>query len=201
MPSNLPLPALAAYSDRTSNWEYGDMDALIIIDVQQGMFSLPDEQPYEGDPTVARIRTLLDRARAGGTPVFFVQHAGDPGDLLDPAGPGFAFRAELTPAAGESVTVKRFGSAFRGTDFDTKLRGAGIDHLVICGMQSEYCVDSAVRGASERGYRITLVADGHTTFDTKTLSAKDIIAHHNRTLGGDFATVVPAEAIQFGTGS
>jgi nicotinamidase-related amidase len=69
--------------------------------------------------------------------------------------------------------------------------------LVICGMQTEFCVDTAVRGAYERGYKVVLLGDAHTTFDTQLLPAADIIAHHNATLSGGFAAVKPAASIEF----
>jgi nicotinamidase-related amidase len=171
--------------------------ALVVIDVQQGMFALPDFQPYDGEATVDRIAALITRARERGTPVFFVQHDGGPDHPLHPGKPGFSFHAKLTPRATDDVTVKHHGSAFHGTDLDKKLRAAGIDRLVICGMQSEYCVDSAVRSAFEHGYHVTLVADGHTTGDTAVMKAKTIIAHHNQTLDGSYANVSPAAEIVF----
>ena len=63
-------------------------------------------------------------------------------------------------------------------------------------MQTEFCVDTAVRAAFERGYKITLVKDAHSTGDTRVLKAKDIIAHHNATLR-DFADLQRAEEIAF----
>jgi nicotinamidase-related amidase len=65
-------------------------------------------------------------------------------------------------------------------------------------MQTEFCVDTAVRSAFERDYQVTLVSDGHTTFDTPALEAERIVAHHNQTLGNGFATLSPAAAIRFG---
>lgn len=173
------------------------MDALVIIDVQQGMFTFPGYVPHDGEGTVARIAGLLARARASGTPVFFVQHDGAEGEALTAGSPGFPFRAELAPRDDESVTVKRRCSAFQDTDFDARLRGAGIDHVVVCGMQTEFCVDTAVRSASERGYRVTLVSDGHSTFDRKTLSSAAIVAHHNAVLGDGFATLKRADEVAF----
>jgi nicotinamidase-related amidase len=171
--------------------------ALVIIDVQRGMFDIPGFDLHDGEGTVERIAGLLEQARAGGTPVFFVQHDGGPEHPFHPGKSGFPFHAKLAPRATEDVTVKRKGSAFNGTDFDTRLRAAGIDTLVVCGMQSEYCVDSAVRGAVERGYRVVLVGDGHTTADTPVLKAETIVAHENETLGGSYAEVVPAAQISF----
>lgn len=173
------------------------MKALVIIDVQEGMFAYPDFQPHDGEGVVARIGELIDRARAAGAPIFYVQHDGGPGDDLEAGKPGFAYRAAIAPGSSDEVTVKKHGSAFKATDFDAKLKKAGIDHLVICGMQSEYCVDAAIRGAVERCYTVTLVADGHSTFNTKVLKAQDIIAHENETLNGSYAAVRPAAEITF----
>jgi nicotinamidase-related amidase len=173
------------------------MNALVIIDVQMGMFTVPGYTLHDGEATVARISDLLKRARENGVPVFFVQHNGGKGDPFEQGTPGFAYRPELAPRDGESVTVKRHCNSFQDTDFDQTLKRADIDHLIVCGMQSEYCVDTAVRAAVERGYKVTLVSDGHTTFDTKALSGASIVAHHNTTLNGSFATLKTADEIAF----
>lgn len=173
------------------------MDALVVIDVQQGMWAFPDYPPLDGEGVVERICGLIERARAAGRPVLFVQHEGGPGDALEPGGPGFALHADLRPRPDEPVIVKRQCSAFLGTDLDARLKTAGAERLVICGMQTEFCVDTAVRGAVERGYEVILPADGHTTGDTRALKAADIIRHHNHTLGAGFAAVKPAAEIAF----
>lgn len=170
--------------------------ALVIIDVQQGMFGNPENQPYDGEGVVSRLADVLARARASGTPVYFVQHDGGAGTPLAVGSPGFAYREELTPLPAENVTVKGHCSVYQNTDFADKLRAAAIDHLIIGGMQSEFCVDTAVRGAFERGFGVTLISDGHTTFGTPMLSGEQVIAHHNHTLGGgSFAELAMAEEI------
>ena len=171
--------------------------ALVVIDVQKAMFQIPELVPLDGEAVVDRIAALIAAARAAGTPVFFVQHDGGPEDPFHPGKPGFPFHDKLTPRATDDVTVKHHGSAFNGTDLDEKLKKVSVDTVVICGMQSEYCVDSAVRSAVERGYKVVLVADGHSTFDTRVLRAADIIAHENETLGGSYAEIVPAAQVIF----
>ncbi len=163
--------------------------ALVVIDVQRGMFGFPGFPPHDGEGVVDRIAMLIARARESGAPVFFVQHDGGPDSPLHPDKPGFPFHETLTPQPGDGVTVKQRSSAFHGTDFDAKLKRAGVDHLVITGMQSEYCVDSAIRGAYERGYKVTLVSDAHSTFDSKVAKAVDIIAIQNDTMADSFATL------------
>jgi nicotinamidase-related amidase len=171
--------------------------ALVIIDVQQGMFDVPDFQPYDGQNVLARIADLTARARAAGAPVYFIQHDGGPTHPFHPGKSGYPFHPAIAPRAGDNVTVKHFSSAFHGTDFDSKLKRDGVDHLVVTGMQSEYCVNSAIRGAYERGYGITLVSDAHSTGDTRVAKAKDIIAIQNDTMRGDFGDVVPAAEVTF----
>jgi nicotinamidase-related amidase len=171
--------------------------ALVVIDVQKIMFMVPAFQPYDGEAVVDRIAGLIAKARAAGTPVFFVQHHNLEGEHMQPGAPGFPFVDKLTPGASDDVTVKNKSSAFHGTDFDAKLKKAGIDHLVITGMQSEYCVTSAIRGAYERGYGITLVSDAHSTGDTKVAKAKDIVAIVNDTSADSFGKVIPAAEVEF----
>jgi nicotinamidase-related amidase len=171
--------------------------ALVIIDVQKGMWENPDYPPYDGDGVLQRIGELIAKARAAKTPVMYVQHYGDGNHPFQPGKPGFPFHDAVAPAPGDEVTVKNKSSAFHGTDFDEKLKRAGIDHLVITGMQSEYCVNSAIRGAYERGYTITLVSDAHSTGDTRVAKAKDLVAIQNHTTAGDFGDVIPAAEVVF----
>jgi len=171
--------------------------ALVVIDVQKGMFD-PDYPPYDGEAVVDRIAGLIAQARQAGVPIFFVQHHGEGEHPFQPGKPGYPFHDKLAPQPDDDVTVKRKSSAFHGTDFDAKLKHAGVDHLIVTGMQSEYCVTSAIRGAYERGYGITLVSDAHSTGDTKVARGEDIVAIINDTTRGSFGEAVPAAEIDFG---
>jgi nicotinamidase-related amidase len=170
--------------------------ALVIIDVQQGMWENPDYPPYDGDGVLARIADLRGRAKAAGARVFYVQHDGGPEHPFHPGKPGYPFHEKIAPAEGDDVTVKHRSSAFHGTDLDAKLKRAGVDHLVVTGMQSEFCVDSALRGAYERDYKLTLVSDAHSTGDTRIATAKNLVAIQNQIML-DFAEVIPAADVRF----
>ncbi|HWA42098.1 MAG TPA: cysteine hydrolase family protein [Hypericibacter adhaerens] len=170
--------------------------ALVVIDVQNGMFE-SDPPPYRGDVVLSRIAGLLDRARAAGTPVFHVQHDGGPGDPLAKGTPGFDHHPMVAPRGGEPVIEKRRVNAFQDTDFHARLQQAGIDRLIIAGLQTEYCVDTACRVAVGLGYKVALVADAHSTFDSTELPAERIVAHHNNTLGGGFVELVTSDKVAF----
>jgi nicotinamidase-related amidase len=172
--------------------------ALVIIDVQKGMWENPDYPPYDDKGVVSRIADLIKKAKTAGAPVFWVQHHGEePNHILKPGLPGYPFHDDIAPGAGDDVTVKHKSSAFHGTDFDAKLKKAGVDHLVITGMQSEYCINSAIRGAYERDYKVTLVGDAHSTGDTRAAKAKDLVAIQNDTTWSDFGDVLPAKDVTF----
>jgi len=170
--------------------------ALVVIDVQNGMFD-SDPPPYRGGEILQRIAGLLERARASGIPIFHVQHDGGPGDVLGKGSPGFAHHPAVTPQAGEPVIEKRRVSAFHDTDFDARLKRAGVDRLIIAGLQTEYCIDTACRAAVALGYKVALVSDAHSTFDSTELPAERIIAHHNNTLSGGFVDLIASGTVRF----
>ena len=169
--------------------------ALLMIDIQQAMFG-PDEICHEPERMLANAGDLLARARTAGTPVHFVQHCESEGGFA-PKSPGWQIHPKVAPRAAELVTEKWAASSFYKTELDQKLRAAGIDTLVIAGLQSEFCIDTACRVAQTLGYKVILAADAHSTFDTPILPADKIIAHHNRLLAGIVERVVPVAEIVF----
>ena len=170
--------------------------ALLVIDLQQGMF-IDAIQPYRGEEVLHCAASLLSRARTAELPIFHIQHDGGDGDILAKGSAGWPHHPAVAPEARETVIEKHHSSAFHGTDLHARLTAVGADRLVVAGMQTEYCVDSACRAATALGYRVVLAADGHTTFDSSVLPAERIVAHHNKTLGGVFVELLPAAEIQF----
>ena len=169
--------------------------ALLLIDIQNAMFG-PDEICHQPDRLLANAGDLLARARAAGTPVHFVQHCEGEGGFT-PKSAGWQIHPKVAPRAAEPVTEKWAASSFYKTDLDAQLRAAGIDSLVIAGLQSEFCIDPACRVAQSLGYRVTLATDAHSTFDSPVIPADKIIAHHNRLLAGIVERVAPAAEILF----
>ena len=168
--------------------------ALLVIDVQNGVFSWEGTRVCEGDSLVDTINGMIASARENGSPVGFIQHQDEwlvPGSQLFELVSGLDARPEV-----DLMVVKQHGSAFHGTSLEASLRGIGVDELVVCGLQTEFCVDSTVRHAHTLGFPVTLVADAHSTYDSEVLKAAQIIDHHNRTLGS-YVNVVDSGAITF----
>lgn len=170
--------------------------ALLVIDVQ--MFGFGEDSPvYAGESLIARIDDLIARAREAGVPVIYVQHCGAEGEIDEPGAPAWDIHPAIAPTEGEPVVQKRHPDAFQETTLREALESRGIKRLVVAGMQTEYCVDTTCRRAYSLGYDVTLVSDAHSTWDTEHLTAPQIIAHHNATLGGWFVKLEATSDIPF----
>lgn len=173
--------------------------ALLIIDVQRALCT-GEEAAFGIDTVIATINTLVTQARAASVPVILVQHEESQGSLaFDSA--GWQLDDRLAVAADDTRIRKTSPDAFHLTPLQKRLEQDDIDRLVVCGLQSDFCVDATVRRALALGYEIVLVADGHSTVDNTVLGAAQITAHHNVTLGNITSfvprvTVLPASEVR-----
>lgn len=165
--------------------------ALIIVDVQNAMFVETNPPIFRGEEVLEKIRMLLETARHLNIPVIFIRHTEEQG-LFQKGSKTWEIHPNIAPLETEPIIEKRSWDAFYKTNLDRTLKAKKVRNLVLAGMQTEFCLDTTCRSAFSHGYRSRLVMDAHTTFDSDTLSAEQIITHHNRVLGGRFVTLVPA---------
>lgn len=70
----------------------------------------------------------------------------------------------IAPSGDEIVLPKSSSSVFVSTHIDYVLRNLGVAQLVISGILTDQCVESAVRDACDLGYLVTLVTDACATY-------------------------------------
>jgi ureidoacrylate peracid hydrolase len=70
---------------------------------------------------------------------------------------------EIAPAEDEMVFRKTSSSVFISTNIDYVLRNLGVRSLIVAGMMTDQCVESAVRDACDLGYLVTIATDACTT--------------------------------------
>jgi ureidoacrylate peracid hydrolase len=70
---------------------------------------------------------------------------------------------ELKPLPNEIVIPKMSSSVFVSTNIDYVLRNLGIEYLMVMGLLTDQCVESAVRDACDAGYLVTLIEDACAT--------------------------------------
>lgn len=172
------------------------MYALLILDIQVGLVHGP-EKPWRCEELLETVNTLMGKARSAGAPIFLARHIGPVGSPIEPGSALTMIAQELELLGGEMVFDKWRPSAFEMTGLADNLRSLGATGVVITGMKTQYCVDSTCRAARDLGFDAVLIEDGHTCSDTPLMKAKDIVAHHNATLGGPFCQLVHAEQWSF----
>ena len=150
--------------------------ALVVIDVQTGVVA----SAHDRDGVVANIAALVERARAEGAPVVWVQHFDD--ENLARGSDRWRIVPELAPGADEPLVEKAFPDCFEETVLEEVLAERGVGRLVVAGAQTDACIRSTLHGALVRGYDVTLVKDAHTTEDLSRWGApppEQVIAHTN----------------------
>lgn len=151
--------------------------ALLVIDLQRAAFDGVRCPPIDDGPTlIAGAAALIDAARAGGHRVVYVRHGEGAGEPFEVGSPHWALHEALVPAPAEWIADKRASSAFDDTDLDRRLRADGIDTLVLCGLQSEFCVSNTARSALALGYRVQLARGAHGTWTWNGRAAREIRA-------------------------
>jgi ureidoacrylate peracid hydrolase len=69
----------------------------------------------------------------------------------------------IAPAADEIVIPKTSSSPFVSTNMDYVLRNLGARSLIIAGILTDQCIDSAARDACDLGYLVTIATDACAT--------------------------------------
>jgi len=138
--------------------------ALVVIDLQKGI-AARQTMPYSADTVIANSASLVKAFRESKMPVFlvhvkssketmlnvisddtFARPANMPADWAD-------FVDQISPAQEDVVITKKQWGAFYGTDLDLQLRRRHIDTIVLCGIATDYGVESTARFAYEYGYQ------------------------------------------------
>ena len=174
--------------------------AVLVIDMQQGLCEGPDAA-HDCVPTIQRINAVALKARKAQIPVFFIQHESKQG-YLEHGGAAWQLARGLDVQVSDLKVRKNTPDSFLNTDLESLLKGLKIERLVICGMHTEFCVDTTTRRALALGFTVTLVSDAHTSAGNAAISPQQVIAHHNATLTnitsfGPRVTAIPSIEIKF----
>lgn len=179
----LALILVMAIAGAEAQKNYG----LLVIDIQNFYFPGGRSELVEPVRAAEMAALAIDRARETGNPVIFVQHK---------AATGMEINEMVKPSAGEKTFVKEEVNSFLGTGLKEYIDGLAIDTLVICGMQTQMCVEAAVRAAHDYGYQVILLHDACATrnlkFGDREVSSEDVHASTLATLRS-YAEVIPVD--------
>lgn len=146
--------------------------ALLVIDVQKDVVA----NALKTLEVVSNINLLVSNARISNVPVIWVQHSDE--DLVK-GSIGWEIVDELKPLPNEIRVYKTHSNSFMETDLQEQLESLGTKTLIITGAQTNYCVNATSNAGVEIGYQVTLVSDAHTTEDSDTERASELIEEKN----------------------
>lgn len=174
------LAAAARWRERTRGYERRPRPpaparaGLLVVDMQQ-LFLSPRSRAYlpGARAVLAQITRLIDAFRGAGRPVYFTRHvqAADAGLMprwWKTACLEGSDESRLSPALRappEDTFTKGRYDPFTNPELEARLRRDGVEELVLAGVATNLCVESAARAAFDRGIQPFVVVDATAAHD------------------------------------
>lgn len=159
--------------------------ALVIIDLQKGIAQIPT-QPYPSQIVIENCTKLAEAYRKKRLPVFLVHVNPGEKDRLrvitdetlgggrnfgKPPADWAEFVPELKKQDSDIIISKKQWGAFYGTQLDLQLRRRKIDTIVLCGIATNYGVESTARFAYEYNYNQVFPEDAMSSMSKEAHEA------------------------------
>lgn len=170
-----PLPAPDELPGNVASWTVDPARAVLLIHDMQRFFLRPFPRAVRAH-LVGNTALVLRRFRELGAPIAYTAQPGGMSDeerglLKDFWGPGMrvdpadrAVVSPLEPAAGDWVLTKWRYSAFFRSDLLARMRAAGRDQLIICGVYAHVGVLASAVEAFTNDIQPFVVADAIADF-------------------------------------
>ena len=146
--------------------------ALLVIDMQR-YFCQENAPAYSPrfEAIIPQVQKLIDAFGEANLPIFATRYySSSPHDpvarwwnaALPKESEWFDIDARLK-LGDPTILDKDLYGTFSSTDIDRKLRDAGCDAVVICGVMTDLCCETTAREAFQEGYDVLFAADGTAT--------------------------------------
>lgn len=155
---------------------------LLVVDCQNGIVT---PELYQYDIFCHRIKALIAAARTAGTEVIFVRHDDGAGSSLTPGNPAHDISPLFAPRPGEKIIDKKVNSPFRRSGLLKNLRTKHEKTVMVVGLQTEFCIDAAVKCGFEHGLHIIVPEYTNSTVDNALMAAEDTYRYYNHFLWKD----------------
>ena len=194
----------------------GARPALVLVDMIEG-FTNPDcPLGSEADEVVAACARLLHVFRQQRLPVFFTtviyREAAQARvfrerlpalNVLEPESRWVRVDPRLSPLPAEPLIEKRWASGFFATDLAQRLREAGADSLVVCGLTTSGCVRATAVDGLQHDFPVVVPreATGDRNLQAHEANLFDLNAKYADVVAIEDVLESLAERIQAGVGS
>lgn len=147
-------------------------DALLIIDMQNGVCKHNDIHIENLDKCISLINSRITTYQSYNKPIIFIQHNDE---TLVKETHDWKVISDITQKKSDIYIQKTHANSFFKTNLEKTLTDLNINSIELCGAQTEYCVDSTIKMAHGMGYNLQMYKGVTTTFDNDYMSAQDTI--------------------------
>ncbi len=136
---------------------------------------------------IPNVQGLVDAFACAKSPIFATRYSSaesdgpveewwnvrlEPGDRWAELDPRLRFPANMV------ILDKHLYGTFSSTNIDARLKEAGCDSIIICGVMTHLCCETTAREAFQHGYDVYFMADGNATYnDDVHISTLVALAH------------------------
>jgi maleamate amidohydrolase len=160
----------------TSVLGFGAAPAVVVVDFTRAFTEPGDSMPLAADfaAEIEATTRVLASARAARTPVYYTAAVYEEPDIADagiwakkvPASvtlragtPGVELDPRLGRRGDEALVIKKYASAFFGTDLASRLTARGVDTILLCGCTTSGCVRASAVDGLQHGFRVMVVRE------------------------------------------
>lgn len=157
-----------------NNWGgrvgFGERPALVVVDLALFWTEPQHQMGSHVDSVVEATARLLEAGREAEIPIFFTSLDYNPANPPSPRDnkcqlalkPGDEPLLQLDPRLNhrpsERIILKKYASAFKGTEFHVLLSELKVDTLIVTGVSTSHCIYATCRDATD-DYRIIVPAE------------------------------------------
>ena len=166
---------LSAFCKRWKSFNL-KQSALVVVDMQKYFLEEDSHAFVPSSPSILpNILKIIELYRSAGMPVIYTYFAVE-GDEKDPIGQWWGrtvyegtkesqFAEGIEPGEGELVIRKPSYSSFHGTNLEEYLKSKDIGNVLITGVLTNLCCESAAREAFSRGFDVFIPMDATASFN------------------------------------
>ncbi len=164
---------------------------LLVIDTQK---LITTDKLYKFNDFVCNVKKLISEARKNKVEVIYVRHDDGEGNELTKGADGFEIYEKFKPLQGEKIFDKYVNSPFKETGLLEYLKDKNEKEIIVTGLQTDYCIDAAVKCGFEHNFHVIVPHLANTTFDNEFMSGEKSYKYHNEFMwNGRYAECISVE--------
>lgn len=149
---------------------------LLIIDAQKGIVN---NKLYSYDKFIENVKLLIKTARENHIEVIYIRHDDGEGEPLSYGNRGFEIYEGFRPMENERIYDKTVNSCFKETGLLEYLESKSIKSVIVAGLQTDYCIDAAVKCGFEHGFKVIVPEYANSTFDNQYMTGEESYRYYN----------------------